>query len=65
MSSANVCTMSDSLTHEQPESFPTSKAVIRLRGPAGMLEAIADIPLAGDAVPAVAVICHPHPPTRR
>ena len=53
--------MSDSLGHEQPDSFPASKAVIRLRGPVGGLEAIADVPLAGDAVPAVAVICHPHP----
>ena len=61
MSSANTYTMSDSLTLEHPESFPASKAELRLRGPAGMLEAIADVPLATDSVPAVAVICHPHP----
>ena len=46
---------------EQPDSFPSSKAEIRLRGPAGILEAISDVPAADDAVPAVAVLCHPHP----
>ncbi len=61
MSSENVWPMSDSLVLEQPDSFPASKTEIRLRGPAGMLEAIADVPVAADAVPAVGVICHPHP----
>jgi len=46
---------------DQPDNFPASKSEIRLRGPAGQLQAIADVPEAGDAVPAVAVLCHPHP----
>lgn len=53
--------MSESTILEQPDSFPADKAEIRLRGPAGELEAIVDVPAAGSAVPAVAVICHPHP----
>lgn len=32
-----------------------------LRGPAGALECICDVPEAADAVPATIVICHPHP----
>lgn len=46
---------------EQPDSFPASKTELRLRGPAGILEVIADVPAMEDAVAAVAVICHPHP----
>lgn len=61
MSSANAWAMSESTILEQPGSFPASKAEIRLRGPAGTLEAIVDVPVADSAVPAVAVICHPHP----
>lgn len=48
-------------TLNQPDSFPASKAEIRLRGPAGDLEVITDTPDAEAARPAVAVICHPHP----
>jgi alpha/beta superfamily hydrolase len=48
-------------TLNQPDSFPASKAEVRLRGPAGELEVITDTPDAESARPAVAVICHPHP----
>jgi len=46
---------------DQPDSFPASKTELRLRGPAGNLQVIADMPKAEDTVPAIAVICHPHP----
>ncbi len=39
---------------------PSYRDALSLRGPAGRIEALLDMP-AGAAVPAVAVICHPHP----
>ena len=34
---------------------------VLLRGPAGKLECVCDVPEAGEARPATVVICHPHP----
>lgn len=39
---------------------PSYRDALSLRGPAGRIEALLDMP-ADAAVPAVAVICHPHP----
>lgn len=41
------------------ETFPCNTA-LRLPGPAGVIEALAECALAARAVPAAAVICHPH-----
>jgi len=45
----------------QPDDFPASKAEFFLRGPAGMLECVADVPDPLEERPATLVICHPHP----
>jgi alpha/beta superfamily hydrolase len=34
---------------------------VSLRGPAGLLECVCGVPTAGKALPATAVLCHPHP----
>jgi len=44
-----------------PEAFPAEQTEFFLTGPAGRLECIADVPEDGAAVPACAVLCHPHP----
>jgi len=44
-----------------PPSFPDVATELLLEGPAGPLEVMIDVPAAGVAVPATAVICHPHP----
>ena len=44
-----------------PEQFPERRSELALRGPAGALECICDVPEAADARPATMVICHPHP----
>ena len=44
-----------------PEHFPERRSELALRGPAGALECICDVPEAADARPATMVICHPHP----
>lgn len=41
-------------------SSPSFRDALSLRGPAGRIEGLLDMP-AGAARPAVAVICHPHP----
>lgn len=41
--------------------FPAASAELLLPGPAGVLEVAVDVPTADHAVPATAVICHPHP----
>lgn len=43
------------------EEFPAERSELFLRGPAGRLECIVDVPEPGDARPATFVICHPHP----
>jgi alpha/beta superfamily hydrolase len=45
--------------HDKP--FPEKREEFLLRGPAGALECIADVPGEGEQVPATIVICHPHP----
>lgn len=45
----------------QPEEFPAGKSEFFLRGPAGMLECIADVPEPADEISATFVVCHPHP----
>jgi alpha/beta superfamily hydrolase len=44
----------------QIDSFPQEKQEFFLRGPAGQLECIADVPEAAEERPATIVICHPH-----
>lgn len=44
-----------------PEEFPAERSELFLRGPAGRLECIVDVPEPQDARPATFVICHPHP----
>lgn len=51
---------------ESPETlpnneFPEQRSEFFLRGPAGDLECVADVPEASDERPATVVICHPHP----
>jgi len=44
-----------------PEQFPADRSELFLRGPAGRLECIIDVPEAAEARPATCVLCHPHP----
>mgnify|MGYP000503394694 FL=1 len=44
-----------------PEAFPTEGGPLQLRGPAGAIEALIDVPEADVAKRACAVLCHPHP----
>ena len=53
--------MSEAQDQSQPEAFPAERSEIFLRGPAGRLECVADVPEAGDERPATIVLCHPHP----
>jgi alpha/beta superfamily hydrolase len=43
------------------KKFPDSRQEFFLRGPAGKLECVADVPSPSDERPATIVICHPHP----
>lgn len=43
------------------EEFPTQRSALFLRGPAGKLECITDVPAATEARAATIIICHPHP----
>ncbi|HET6603785.1 MAG TPA: alpha/beta fold hydrolase, partial [Xanthomonadaceae bacterium] len=45
----------------QPDSFPERQATVHLRGPAGVLEAIVDIPEPDMARAGTVIVCHPHP----
>ena len=45
--------------HDKP--FPEEREEFLLRGPAGALECISEVPEKDDEVPATIVICHPHP----
>ena len=45
----------------QIKKFPDSRQEFFLRGPAGKLECVADVPDPSDERPATIVICHPHP----
>lgn len=46
---------------ELPSSFPDSSSELRLRGPAGVIEALVDLPEPDAARAGTAIICHPHP----
>jgi len=41
--------------------FPTATGPLTLRGAAGAIEAVADVPVATDARLGTVIICHPHP----
>ena len=45
----------------QIKKFPDSRQEFFLRGPAGKLECVADVPDLSGERPATIVICHPHP----
>lgn len=45
---------------QQIDEFPPSKQEFFLRGPAGRLECVADVPDPAEALAATIVICHPH-----
>ena len=53
--------MPDSPTPDTIDRFPAERSEFFLRGPAGQLECIADVPEAEVERPATIVICHPHP----
>lgn len=42
--------------------FPTTTGPVLLQGPAGVIEAFVEWPVAEEARRGIAVICHPHPP---
>ena len=42
------------------DRFPKERQEFFLRGPAGQLECVADVPEATEERPATIVICHPH-----
>ena len=52
--------MVESQDTKRTDEFPTSRQEIILRGPAGKLECVADVPDPADERPATVVICHPH-----
>jgi len=53
--------MSESPDTIQSDEFPESRHEFFLRGPAGKLECVSDVPDPEDERPATMVICHPHP----
>jgi len=53
--------MAESPDTRQTDEFPISRQEFFLRGPAGKLECVADVPDPSDERPATVVICHPHP----
>ena len=52
--------MVESQDFKQTDVFPTSRQEFYLRGPAGKLECVADVPDPDDERPATVVLCHPH-----
>ncbi len=52
-------TQADIADHDKP--FPAEREEFLLRGPAGALECIADVPDPEEEVAATIVVCHPHP----
>jgi uncharacterized protein len=46
---------------EFPPAFPESSTELRLPGPAGVLEALVDLPEPQHARAGTAIVCHPHP----
>jgi alpha/beta superfamily hydrolase len=53
--------MTESQVSDQIDFFPDSRTEFTLRGPAGNLECICDVPETDQERPATVVICHPHP----
>lgn len=53
--------MAESNDTKQFDNFPESRHEFFLRGPAGKLECVSDVPDLSDELPATIVICHPHP----
>ncbi len=53
--------MPESNDARQIDTFPEQRQEFFLRGPAGKLECVADVPEAEDERPATIVLCHPHP----
>jgi len=53
--------MTEALTIEQPEQFPTEHTEFLMRGPAGAIECAVDVPEKDVEFPATIIICHPHP----
>ena len=53
--------MAESPDTTQSDEFPDSRHEFYLRGPAGKLECVSDVPDPQDERPATMVICHPHP----
>ena len=53
--------MAESPDTIQTDEFPESRHEFFLRGPAGKLECVSDVPDPEDERPATMVICHPHP----
>lgn len=53
--------MSEAEILEQPGHFPESQTRFRLKGPAGWLECLSDLPESEQRQPVTAVLCHPHP----
>lgn len=47
--------------NELPSSFPDASSELRLRGPAGAIEALVEVPEPEAARAGTAIICHPHP----
>jgi alpha/beta superfamily hydrolase len=46
---------------ESPSSFPAAASELRLTGPAGAIEALADVPEPEHERTGTAIVCHPHP----
>lgn len=53
--------MVESSDTKQIDKFPEERQEFLLRGPAGQLECVADVPDPAEERPATIVICHPHP----
>lgn len=51
----------DNPVPRDPESFPEETSTFEISGPAGALEALAEVPELDEARLGVAVLCHPHP----
>ncbi|MCF6264491.1 MAG: alpha/beta fold hydrolase [Xanthomonadales bacterium] len=49
------------MTTVMPTEFPSKRTDFLLEGPAGSLECLSDSPDEALALPATAVLCHPHP----
>jgi len=53
--------MAETQVIEPADDFPAGRTEFLLRGPAGQLECIADVPDPEEAIAGTIVICHPHP----